>query len=72
MNESFRDDVSDKVVNAFAQAMIEQEWRMYDLRIAEKLATEEIEIRHGRRETVFRYRISKVRLGLTVETKEVF
>jgi len=60
---------ADNAAKRFARMMIEQEWRMYDLRLAEKMAKEPIYVRYGEEGEIKEYKVSKTRLALEVEVE---
>lgn len=53
----------------FAKMMVEQEWRTYDLKHAEKLAKLPVQVRYGEDGEIHEYVITSTRLAMDVEVK---
>lgn len=62
---------AENAARVFAKLMVEQEWRMYDLKHAEKLAKLPVQVRYGEDGEIHEYKITKTRLSMEVEVKHV-
>ncbi len=68
---SFYHDSHGSAAQVFAEAMVDAEWMKYDLKYADKLSKQPVEVRLGDKGEIKKYRIPSLRLSLQLKIEEV-